>query len=157
MKAILTHILILLLLPVSSNLVAQDANHNPDYDAALAESLGADDYGMKNYMLVILRTGSRTSGEASFVDSCFAGHMANIQRLSTERKLIVAGPLGKNKLGYRGIFILNTTNEMEAMEMLGGDPAIMERLLDVELIPWYGSAALPLYLDSSEKVWKKKP
>ena len=30
---------------------------NPEYDKALADSLGADDNGMKSYVLVILRTG----------------------------------------------------------------------------------------------------
>ncbi len=30
-------------------------------------------------------------------------------------------------------------------------------LLDVELYDWYGSAALPEYLDASDKIWKEKP
>ncbi|MCZ4408445.1 hypothetical protein O3Q51_06480 [Cryomorphaceae bacterium 1068] len=31
---------------------------NPNYDADLAKQLGADDYGMKMYSLVILKTGT---------------------------------------------------------------------------------------------------
>lgn len=38
---------------------------NPNYDAALARKLGADDYGMKRYILVILRTGPSVTTEMS--------------------------------------------------------------------------------------------
>ena len=31
---------------------------NPKYDSALAAKLGADDYGMKTYVFVMLKTGS---------------------------------------------------------------------------------------------------
>ena len=34
---------------------------NPNYDAELAKTLGADDYGMKQYILVMLKTGSNTT------------------------------------------------------------------------------------------------
>jgi hypothetical protein len=37
---------------------------NTKYDKALAEKLGGDDYGMKSYFLVILKTGSNTSSKA---------------------------------------------------------------------------------------------
>lgn len=83
--------------------------------------------------------------------------MSNINRLVELGKLIVAGPLGKNDKTYRGIFILNTTDLKEAEEMLQSDPAIKEKLLDAELYNWYGSAALPVYLDVSDKIWKMKP
>lgn len=71
-------------------------------------------------------------------------------------KLIVAGPIGKNEKSYRGIFILNAKDFEEAKELLKSDPAVNERLLDAELYNWYGSAALPLYIESSEKIAKKK-
>jgi hypothetical protein len=80
---------------------------NPRYDSTLAKNLGADDYGMKSYILVILKTGSKTIEEKSVRDSLFAGHLQNIRRLADLGKLIVAGPLGKNEKTYRGIFILN--------------------------------------------------
>src|SRR5690606_2949186 len=82
---------------------------NPNYDAALAEKLGADDNGMKGYVLVILKTGSNTTDDKEFVSNAFRGHLDNIKRLVDEGKLIVAGPLGKNENTYRGIFILNVT------------------------------------------------
>ena len=72
-------------------------------------------------------------------------------------KLIVAGPLGKNDQTYRGIFILNVTTFDEAKSLLQNDTAIKEGLLDFDLFKWYGSAALPDYLESSDKIWKVKP
>ncbi|MFI5237680.1 MAG: YciI family protein [Ignavibacteriales bacterium] len=127
---------------------------NPNYDSTLAKSMGADDYGMKGYIFVILKTGSNTSTDESFIDSCFAGHMNNINRLVDENKMIVAGPLGKNDNSYRGIFILNVTTIEEAEQLLQTDPAINSKLLDADIYKWYGSAALPAYLEDSDKIWK---
>lgn len=153
---IMRKILICLFLQVVT-LSAIALSPNPNYDAALANKLGADDYGMKNYVLVILKTGSNLTTDKAFIDSCFAGHMTNIHRLVEINKLIVAGPLKKNKNTYRGIFILNTDSVEEAEVLLQTDPAIKEKLLETELYKWYGSAALPEYLNESDKVWKTKP
>lgn len=130
---------------------------NPNFDPQLAQKLGADDYGMKSYILVMLKTGTNQTTDTDFINACFRGHMENINRLAAEGKLIVAGPLGRNEKTYRGIFILNAATLGEAEALLQTDPAISERLLDAELYNWYGSAALPMYLDFSEKIWKLKP
>lgn len=90
-------------------------------------------------------------------DSLFRGHMNNIERLVKEHKLVVAGPLGKNEKSYRGIFILSVPTVDEARALVETDPAIKAKLFDVELYPWYGSAALPMYLDASERISKKSP
>lgn len=127
---------------------------NPVYDSTLAKSLGADDYGMKKYVLVMLKTGSNITTDKAFIDSCFAGHMTNIGRLVETGELIVAGPLGKNDQSYRGIFILNVISIEKAEELLQTDPAISSKLLDAEVYNWYGSAALPAYLPVSDKIWK---
>src|SRR5215203_1618583 len=74
------------------------------YDGKLADSLGGDDYGMKMYVLVILKTGPATFDKKK-TDSLFIGHMSNIGRLARAGKLVVAGPLKKNDRTYRGIFI----------------------------------------------------
>ena len=129
---------------------------NPDYDSTLAKKLGADDYGMKSYVFVILKTGSNATTDQALIDSCFAGHMANIGRLVNEGKLIVAGPLGKNDNAYRGIFILNVPTIDEAQKIVQTDPAINSKLLDADLYKWYGSAALPEYLEAALKIGKYK-
>lgn len=130
---------------------------NPDYDEALAKKLGADDFGMKNYVLVILKTGENKTTDKDELNKLFRGHMENIQRLVDEGKLIVAGPFGKNDKTWRGLFILDVRTVEEASEIVQTDPAVMAKVFDVELVPWYGSAALPEYLPASEKIWKAEP
>lgn len=129
--------------------------NNPKYDSLLAKKVGADDYGMKNYVFVILKTGDNTSTDKKLKDSCFAGHMKNIQRLVDEKKLVVAGPFGKNDKNFRGLFILNVKTIEDAKALVDTDPAVKAGFLAVELYPWYGSAALSEYLEASEKVGKK--
>jgi len=128
---------------------------NPKYNRAMADSLGADDYGMKMYVFVILKTGP-VSAEKAVTDSLFRGHMENIGRLATSGKLLVAGPMKKNDKNYRGIFILNAATIEEAEKLLETDPAVKAKLLDAELFQWYGSAALAKYLVYHEMVQKKK-
>lgn len=131
---------------------------NPNYDKALANKLDSDDYGMKSYFLVILKTGANTTTNKEFISACFKGHMENIHQLVEKGKLIVAGPLGKNDNNYRGIFIFNNVNSIsEVQELLQTDLAIKNELLAYEIYNWYGSAALPEYLPYADKVWKLKP
>ena len=130
---------------------------NPNLDSTLAKSLGADDYGMKKYVLVILKTGNNKTTNKQFVDSCFSGHLANIVKLAETQQLIVAGPFGKNNDDFRGLFILNVTSMVEANKLLETDPAIKANLLIADVYPWYGSAAIPEYLNTHNKIWKIKP
>jgi len=127
---------------------------NPQLDSALAKKLGGDEYGMKNYVLVILKTGPNTTKDKTFIDSCFLGHLNNIKRLAALNQLVVSGPFGKNDKSFRGLFILNVKTTEEANLLLATDPAIKAELLKPELYPWYGSAALPEYLPAHDKIWK---
>lgn len=131
------------------------AQEKPKYDETLAKKLGADDYGMKMYILVILKTGANTTATKAQTDSLFKGHMSNMEKLTKENRLIVAGPIGKNDKQYRGIFILNSKSIEEATSWLATDPAVNSKLLDVELFRWYGSAALSEYLPFHDKVQKR--
>src|SRR5688572_27717463 len=71
---------------------AQPASEaTPAYDAALAQSLGADERGMRRYVLVILKTGPTRVPAGPERDEMFKGHFANISRLSAEGKLALAG------------------------------------------------------------------
>lgn len=142
-----------LLLPAAS-LLAQQAN--PAFVKPLADSLGADPYGMKYYVLVILKTGPRPTDNKDTVAALFRGHMDNIGRLAKDGKLTVAGPLGKNTHNWRGIFIFNVPTVEEAQALLQTDPAIAGGLLEAECLRWYGSAALPMYLPYHDKVQEKK-
>ena len=137
-----------------TNIKAQELN--PDFNKALADSLGADENGMKSYVLVILKTGSKIIENKDERALIFKGHMDNIKRLADEGKLVVAGPFGKNDLTYRGLFILNVKTTEEAKIICDTDPAVKAGIFDVDLIPWYGSAALGEYIDISKKIARFK-
>ncbi|GGH46395.1 YciI family protein [Dyadobacter endophyticus] len=129
-------------------------SNNAVYDSTLAKKLGADEYGMKKYVMVFLKTGSATNVPKSKSDSAFAGHMQNINRLAESGKLVVAGPFFKNDK-YRGIFILNADSIEEGKKLVESDPAVQAKLLDMELLMWYGSAALAETLEIHKKIEKK--
>ncbi len=146
--------ILLFFLILSLGKAQTEKNH---FDQALADSLQADDYGMKKYVLVILKTGKLGITDKEKINELFRGHMDNINRLVEEGKLIVAGPLRKNEKQYRGIFIMNVPTIQEAEELANTDPAISSGMLDVELFEWYGSAALPVYLETAKKITKENP
>jgi uncharacterized protein YciI len=150
-----TSFLCLLFLFIAAIVTAQ--NPNPNYDEALVKKLGADEFGMKNYVLVILKTGENKTTDKEELNKLFRGHMENIQRLVKEGKLIVAGPFGDNNLTWRGLFIFDVETVEEARELVQTDPAVKAKLFDVDLVPWYGSAALKEYLPASDKIWKVQP
>ena len=54
----------------------------PTFDAALAQRTGADERGMRRYVLVILKTGPTRMPDGEARTAMFAGHMANIGRLA---------------------------------------------------------------------------
>jgi len=127
------------------------------FNSELADSLGADEYGMKMYSFVILKTGTNNMQVGAARDSIFSGHMANISRLVKEDKLIVAGPFGENDKAFRGLFIFTEPDIEKTKMLLATDPAISTGVLSYEIYPWYGSAALGMYLPFSEAVTKKNP
>lgn len=155
MKRFFNYLIVALLLCSATIVNAQTAN--PNYDADLAEKLGADDYGMKSFIFVILKSGTNLNQDQVLKNETFAGHLANINKLVKAKKLIVAGPFGKNTDEFRGLFILDVKTIEEAKKLLETDPAIKANYLVPELYNWYGSAALAEYLGSSDKVWKIKP
>lgn len=125
-----------------------------NYDSVLAKKLGADEYGMKNYVFVILKSGKNTITDKAKRDSIFRGHLANIRRLADNGDLVLAGPFGDNANNYRGLFIFNAKSTEEIKKMLETDPAVKSGLLDPELYPWYGSAAVQQVNDLHKKIAK---
>ena len=130
---------------------------NKDFNQKLADSLGADQYGMKSYYLVILKKGTAENTDKAKKSELMKGHMDNINKLAKDGKLIVAGPMvEKNQNDYSGIFILDAKTKEEAESLVLTDPSVKSGIFDVEIYKWYGSAALPLYLKSHDKVTKVK-
>ena len=129
---------------------------NPIYNKVLADSLGADDYGMKSYVFVILKKGKSKIEDKTERSLLIKKHLDNINRLAGENLLLVAGPFGNNEMDYSGLFILNVKTVEEAQDICNSDPAVEAGIFDVILIPWYGSAGLGEYLKISGKLGKYK-
>lgn len=127
------------------------------YDAELAKRLGGNENGMKSYVLVIIKTGPNDATiKGKEREDIFAGHMANIGRLSDAGKLAIAGPFGKNDKGYRGLFIFNVETVEEAQKLAETDPAVKAGVFVVEYTPWYSSAALMAVPEIHKRITKPK-
>lgn len=120
---------------------ADEPAPKPAYDAALAEQLGADEHGMRQYVLVILKTGPTPLPAGEKRDAMFKGHFANMQRLAAEGTLAYAGPLD-GKDGWRGLFVLAVASIDEAKKLAETDPVILNGEMIAEYHAHYGSAAL---------------
>ncbi|MGB7069934.1 MAG: YciI family protein [Pyrinomonadaceae bacterium] len=124
------------------------------FDAELAKKVGADDYGMKNYVLVILKTGPKKVPEGKERADMFAGHFANMKRLAGEGKLALAGPLDGVD-GWRGVFVLAVSDIEEAKKIVATDPVIIKGEMVAEYHKWFASAAMMLVNEAHYKVAKK--
>jgi uncharacterized protein YciI len=129
----------------------------PVYDAALAKRLGADEHGMRRYVLVILKTGPKRMPEGKERDAMFAGHFANIARLAKEGKLAVAGPFSADPAGWRGLFVFAVDDVDEARRLTETDPVIRNGEMVAEYHSWYGSAATMMVAELHEKLTPKTP
>lgn len=143
---------------VGSTLLLADAPPGaarPAFDESLAKSVGADDYGMRSYVLVILKTGPKPMPKGPERDEMFKGHMANIQRLADEGKLAVAGPFAGGDDGWRGMFIFAVSDVDEAKQLTASDPVIKSGEMIAEYHKLYCSAALMTIGDTHKRVAKK--
>ena len=93
-------------------------------------------YEMKQYWMVLLLRGTNRSQDSATAANIQAGHIANIERLHREGKIIMAGPMGSNK-DLRGIFIMDAKDSTEAASYVNTDPAIIAGRLRFELHPWW--------------------
>ena len=137
--------------------VTKDAEESSEmtYDSTLAAKLGADDYGMKKYVMAFLKAGPNQDQDSATAAQLQRAHLDNIFRLADEGKLALAGPfLDGGEL--RGVYVFNVTTIEEAKALTETDPAIKAGRLVMELHPWYGSAATMMINEWHEKVQKKK-
>lgn len=124
------------------------------YDESLAKKLGADDYGMKKYVMAFLKRGPNRSQDSATAAQLQKAHMDNIDRMAALGQLVVAGPFTDGG-EIRGIYIFNVESVEKAKELTETDPAIKAGRLVMELHPWYGSAALMQVNETHNKLQKK--
>lgn len=126
------------------------------YDSVLAQSLGADEYGMKVYVMAFLMRGDNPPKDETHSMELQRAHMNNINRLAEEGKLVVAGPFFGND-SLRGIYLFDVQEVEEARRLTQTDPAIQYGSLKMVLKKWYGSAALMQVNDTHNRIAKNNP
>jgi uncharacterized protein len=150
-------IAVILLATIAGFSQASDKAVKPTFDAEMASKYGADERGMKMYVMCILKTGPKDANiKGKEREDIFAGHFANINKLADEGKLAVAGPFGKNDKTYRGLYIFNVSTIAEAEKLVVLDPAVKAGVFVPEMTLWYGTAALLATPEIHKKLEKPK-
>jgi len=91
---------------------------------------------MKRYWLVLLKKGDNRKQDSASAAKIQAAHMANINRLAGEGKIIMAGPMGTDG-DLRGIFIMNAKDSAEVASLVNTDTAVITGRLKMEYYPWW--------------------
>lgn len=139
---------------------AQQAPEDPAFDAELAAELGADDYGMRRYVMAFLKSGPNRPEDPEEAQALQRAHLDNIRRMAEEGKLVLAGPFmdgGDDGHDIRGIYVFDVDSLEEAEALAATDPAVRAGSLVMELHPWYGSAALMKVNDIHATIARASP
>ncbi len=126
------------------------------FDAELAAELGADPYGMRQYVMAFLKAGPNQGGDPEDIRATQAAHLAHIRQMAEDGKLALAGPF-MDSGDVRGIFILAVDDMAEAEALTRADPAVRSGRLEIELKPWYGSAALLRVNSIHQRIARENP
>jgi uncharacterized protein len=140
---------------IAAVLITASGHGQAQYDAALAAKLGADENGMKTYVMAFLKAGPNRNRPREEAQKLQAAHRANINRLAAEGKLVLAGPFADDGV-LRGIYIFDVKTVAEAEALTNTDPAIQAGQLVMELHPWYGTAGLMTIPELHSRLEKKK-
>jgi uncharacterized protein YciI len=124
------------------------------YNAEKAKKLGADELGMRNYVIAFMRAGPVKLTSTHDLTVLRKAHLLNMQRLYDEGKLLLAGPFTDGK-SMRGFYIFDVPSIEEARILTVSDPAVQAGTLIMELHTWYGTAALKEIPDLHKAIQKR--
>ncbi len=119
----------------------KSSSNKVEFDSLAAKNFGADEYGMKKYVIAFLKKGPNRDLDSAKANELQMAHLKNIGRMADEGKLALAGPFWGGGV-LRGIYIFNVESIEEAKQLTNSDPAIQAGSLVMELKEWYGTAAL---------------
>lgn len=142
----IAHFVLLLIISIvtfSCNQIAPTTSiseHRSPLDSLL-QTIESDQYGMQKYIIAYLKKGPNRDRPKEEADALQKAHMENIDRMAAEGKLVLAGPFLDDG-DIRGLYIFNVPTVEEARALTASDPAIQAGSLEMELVPWYGSAAV---------------
>jgi len=91
---------------------------------------------MKRYWLVLLKKGPNRNQDSISAEKIQTAHMANINRLAKQGKLIMAGPIGIED-DLRGIFLMNCADSAEVENFVRTDSAVITGRLIMKYYPWW--------------------
>ena len=83
----------------------------------------------------ILVRGGNTSKDKATADELQKGHLAYMDALHRQGKLVMAGPLGGNG-PMRGLVVYRVKDVAEATALAADDPAVKAGTLALEAYPW---------------------
>jgi uncharacterized protein len=116
-------LLILVLFSFSISGLAQEKKEEPEFK-------------LKQYFMVLLKRGPNKDIDSLQLKEIQKGHMAHINKMAEEKKLVMAGPFGDNT-DLRGIFIFDVPSMEDAVKLTESDPAVKAGRLIMEIHPWY--------------------
>lgn len=135
-------ILIIIVFFISSlagvnSILAQNESNEPKYE-------------MTTYYMAFLKKGPKWSPEETEeTKKVQAAHLANIQKLVDEGKMILAGPF-LDDWEVRGIFVYKVDSMEEAIELTKLDPAVLSGRLSLEVHPWYSAKGITIMSNKNE-------
>jgi uncharacterized protein YciI len=142
--------------PPSPPATEPSAHDKAAHDKAAQEKPPQSD--ASDYVFVWLKTGPKSAEHTKEERSeIFKGHMANMKRLAAEKKLIVAGPFGKEKHdpADRGIFVFDVSSVDEARRLVETDPGVQSGEFRAQVEPMRSSPTLRKSLDLEKEVEAK--
>ena len=149
---------LLLILALATGAMAEPAYAqgaaSPAFDAALAQRTGANENGMRGYVLVLLKSSDTPVPKGEARDAMFRGHFANMKRLADAGVLVMAGPLDGQQ-GRRGLFVMAVPDIETAKTHVATDPVIVQGEMVAEYHRFYSSAALMLIPELAPKLAAK--
>jgi len=91
---------------------------------------------MKRYWLVLLKKGPHRDQDSLSKAKIQEAHLANINRLAKEGKIIMAGPIGAAS-DIQGIFLMNCKDSSEVESFVNTDTAVITGRLVMQYYPWW--------------------
>lgn len=89
----------------------------------------------EHFVFGFLMRGTSTSQSPDEAQAIQKGHLAYMDELHTQGKLVAAGPFADNT-DYRGIVIYRVSDVEEAKQLAAGDPAVKAGRLRIDARPW---------------------
>ena len=91
---------------------------------------------MKRYWLVLLKKGPNRNQDSVSRAKIQSAHLANINRLAKEGKIVMAGPIGAES-DLQGIFLMNCADSSEIERLVKTDTAVITGRLIMQYYPWW--------------------